>query len=114
VPLLAEILDPAVGAIWDIGNAYSEGERVEQGAENLRGRISYVQVKDGTGQKAQWRLTDVGQGEVQLRRAVELLREQKYAGAFSVEWEYADHPELEPPERALPQALKYMRKLLAE
>jgi len=31
-----------------------------------------------------------------------------------VEWEYAWHPELDPPEVALPAALRVVRNLLAE
>ena len=36
-----------------------------------------------------------------------------FEGAFSVEWEYAWHPELDPPEAALPAALRTVRELLA-
>jgi hypothetical protein len=32
---------------------------------------------------------------------------------LSVEWEYAWHPELDPPEIALPAALRTVRELLA-
>ena len=34
------------------------------------------------------------------------------AGAFSVEWEWAWHPELDPPEAALPAALTAVRNWL--
>jgi sugar phosphate isomerase/epimerase len=114
VPILDQLRDSCVGAVWDVANAYSAGETARQGAQNLDGRIMYVQVKDGAGQGAAWRLTNVGAGSVPLREAVKRLREQNYAGAFSVEWEYAWHPELEPPERALPQAVKHVRSLLEE
>lgn len=114
VPILEQLQDPSIGAVWDIANAHSAEENPSDGAENLRGRISYVQVKDGTGRGAQWRLTNVGQGAVQLHEALQLLKAQGYEGAFSVEWEYAWHPELEPPERALPMALERVRGLLRE
>lgn len=114
VPILEQVTDAAVGAVWDIANAHSAGERAAEGAENLGRRISYVQVKDGTGQYQEWRLTHVGGGDVALRQAMELLHAQNYLGAFSIEWEYAWHPELEPPERALPQALAHTRALLAD
>lgn len=112
VPILEQLKDPSTGAVWDIANAYSAGEGAEQGAQNLAGRIFYVQVKDGVGQFAAWRLTDVGKGSVPLRQAMQLLHAQNYAGAFSVEWEYAWHPELEPPEHALPHALRTVRSWL--
>jgi hypothetical protein len=45
--------------------------------------------------------------------AFELLLARGYAGAFSVEWERAWHPELDPPGIALPAALQATRSLLA-
>lgn len=112
VPILEKIRDSSVGAVWDIANAYSAGEDAQEGISNLHNHISYVQVKDGTGQHAEWRLTNVGEGNVPLQKAFRLLREHNYDGAFSLEWEYAWHPELEPPERALPQALAWLRTSL--
>lgn len=112
VPILAQLNVPSIGALWDVANAYSTGESAEQAAQDLRNRVLYVHVKDGVGHGADWRLTNVGQGDVYLRRAMELLRAQNYDGSFSVEWEYAWHPELEPPERALPQALDHIRGLV--
>ncbi len=109
VPFLSALDDPYVGAVWDIANAWSAGESPEAGARNLAGRIAYVQVKDGTGQRPHWQLMPVGAGQVPLARALEQLRAQDYAGGFSVEWEYAWHPELPPPEGALPQALRFLR-----
>lgn len=114
MPILAALPDASLGAVWDIANAYSVGENAGQGIQNLDGRIFYVQIKDGVGQNAAWRLTNVGEGDVPLRRGLQLLREQKYGGVYSIEWEYAWHPELEPPERALPNALKYLRTVFSE
>jgi sugar phosphate isomerase/epimerase len=111
VPILSQRNDDALGAVWDIANAWSAGESPEEGARNLQNRISYVQVKDGRGQNENWKLTNVGEGEVPLKRAMELLRELNYPGALSVEWEYTWHRDLEPPERALPRALGVVREL---
>lgn len=113
-PILKELPDSAVGAVWDFGNAFSMREAPEEGVQNLRGRIFYVHVKDGVGYEKQWRLTNIGAGKVPLRRAIELLRAQNYTGALNVEWEYAWHPELEPPEVALPRALHFLRGLVEE
>jgi sugar phosphate isomerase/epimerase len=111
-PILNTLSDPMLGAVWDMANAYSAGEDPDEGAANLHGRIFYVQLKDGVGRGPDWRLTKVGEGEVPLRRAFELLWQQQYTGSFSVEWEYAWHPELDPPEEALPRALDHVRRLL--
>jgi sugar phosphate isomerase/epimerase len=114
VPILDALADADVGAVWDIANAYRANESASDGIRNLGARISYVQIKDGIGRGANWKLTNVGAGEVELKRAIELLHAQNYRGAFSVEWEYAWHPELAPPERALPHALEHLRMLLQQ
>ena len=105
--------DPALGVIWDIGNAFAAGEEPLAGFELLKDRLTYVQVKDGTRRGEDWQLCPLGQGNVPLARAFDLLLAQGYQGAFSVEWEYAWHPELDPPEIALPAALQTVRELLA-
>jgi sugar phosphate isomerase/epimerase len=71
-----------------------------------------VQVKDGRGRGADWTLTPIGAGEVPLGTAFGLLMTAGFGGAISVEWERAWHPELDPPEVALPGALKVVRRLL--
>ena len=104
----------ALHVIWDIGNAFAAGEEPAEGFELLKDRLAYVQVKDGKGRGAEWQLCSLGQGDVPLGRAFELLLAKGYEGALSVEWEYAWHPELDPPETALPAALRVVRNLLAE
>ena len=99
--------------IWDIGNAFAAGEDPSESFELLKDRLAYVQVKDGKGRAPDWRLCPLGQGDVPLDQAFELLLANDYQGAFSVEWEYAWHPELDPPENALPAALRTVRELLA-
>jgi sugar phosphate isomerase/epimerase len=99
--------------IWDIGNTFAADEDPAEGFDWLKDRLAYVQVKDGKRNNAGWKLCSVGEGEVPLARAFELLLEHGYEGAISVEWEYAWHPELDPPELALPYALQTIRKLLS-
>ena len=105
--------DPALGVIWDIGNAFAAGEEPLVGFELLKDRLTYVQVKDGTRRGEDWQLCSLGHGNVPLARSFELLLANGYQGAFSVEWEYAWHPELDSPEVALPAALQTVRELLA-
>jgi len=102
-----------IRVIWDIGNAFAVGENPAKGFDLLKDRLAYVQVKDGEGRVPNWRLCALGEGEVPLEQAFELLLANGYQGAFSVEWEYAWHPELDPPEIALPAALRTVQKLLA-
>ena len=108
-PILERVPPPALRVIWDVGNAYATGEDPAETRGRLRARLAYVQVKDGTGHGDAWRLTDVGQGAVPLAWAIQSLVADGYAGAFSVEWERAWHPELAPAEVALPAALKVLK-----
>lgn len=104
----------ALRVIWDIGNAFAAGESPLEGFELLKERLAYVQVKDGKGRGAKWQLCSLGEGDVPLGQAFELLSAKGYEGALSVEWEYAWHPDLDPPEAALPAALRVVRNLLTE
>jgi sugar phosphate isomerase/epimerase len=105
---------PALRVIWDIGNAFAAGEYPGEGFDVLKHHLAYVQIKDGKGRDPNWRLCPLGEGDVPLHRAFGLLLATNYRGAFSVEWEYAWHPELDPPEIALPVALRAVKKLLAD
>jgi sugar phosphate isomerase/epimerase len=104
---------PALRVIWDIGNAFAVGEDPSEGFDLLNNRIAYIQVKDGKGRVPDWQLCSLGKGDVPLGKAFELLLANDYQGALSVEWEYAWHPELDPPEIALPAALRTVQELLA-
>jgi sugar phosphate isomerase/epimerase len=112
VPILNRVRHPALCVIWDIANAFAAGEDPAEGFVLLKDRLAYVQVKDGKRYGYKWQLCSLGQGNVPLDQAFELLVAHNYRGAFSVEWEYAWHPELNPPELALPAALRTVQKLL--
>jgi sugar phosphate isomerase/epimerase len=104
---------PALRVIWDIGNAFAAGEDPAEGFDLLEDRLAYVQVKDGKGRGPSWRLCRLGEGDVPLNQAFALLLTNDYPGVLSVEWEYAWHPELDPPEIALPAALRTVQALLS-
>jgi sugar phosphate isomerase/epimerase len=110
-PILKQVSHQSLGVIWDIANAFSAGEDPGEGWAVLGQRLAYVQVKDGRGRGDHWQLTALGAGDVPLPAAFELLAAGGYTGALSVEWEYAWHPELDPPEVALPAALRFIKRL---
>ena len=113
-PIFNQLQSPrALRVIWDLGNAFAAGEEPVEGYDLLKDHIAYVQVKDGKGRVPAWQLCPVGEGDIPLGQAFDLLVANDYQDAFSVEWEYAWHPELDPPEIALPAALQTIRKLLA-
>jgi sugar phosphate isomerase/epimerase len=111
-PILDTIDDPAVGAVWDIANAWSVGESPEAGIAILGPRIQYVQVKDGRGHDESWQLTEIGAGEVPLGEALGLLARTRPLPPISFEWERAWHPELPSADRVLGPALERIRALI--
>ena len=113
LPILNRIKHPALRVIWDIGNTFAVDENPAEGFSLLKDRLTYVQVKDGIKSGSNWQLCPLGKGNVPLSQAFELLLSNAYQGAFSVEWEYAWHPELDTPEIALPAALRAVQELLA-
>ena len=112
VPIFSRVQHPALRVIWDIANAFAASEYPAEGFVLLKDRLAYVQVKDGQRHGYRWQLCSLGQGNVPLDQAFELLFAHNYQGALSVEWEYAWHPELDAPEIALPSALQTVRELL--
>lgn len=112
-PILDALPEPALGVVWDIGNAWAIGEAPATGLAAYAGRIRYVQVKDGSGSGPTWHLTELGAGEVPLDEGlVELARWSDEHGVaippISLEWERAWHPHLAPPEVVLPRARAWL------
>jgi sugar phosphate isomerase/epimerase len=115
--LLARVGSPAVGAVWDLLHTHRAGEAPEAVAASLGRRLLHVHVKDGKrrpGDGAAWDLVLLGHGEVPLARCLRALRDLRYRGWLSVEWEKRWHPEIEEPEVALPQHVAVLRALAAE
>jgi sugar phosphate isomerase/epimerase len=111
VPILHALGHSAVGAIWEIGNAWAAGEDPAVGCSALGPWIRYVQLKDGRGRGADWRLSAIGEGEVPLGEALTMLAARGPLPPLSVEWERAWHPELAPADVALGPALAVVREL---
>ena len=112
--LVQQASHPALAAVWDVGNAFAVGEDPGEGLRQLGHQLAYVQIKDGVHRDGQWRLTRLGEGDVPLARTMQGLVAIGYRGSLSVEWERAWHRELDPPEVALPAALRAARRWLAD
>jgi sugar phosphate isomerase/epimerase len=54
----------------------------------------------------------MGKGSLPVRQIVDLLKSENYNGYLSLEWEKMWVKELEDPEIAFPQYIKYMRSII--
>lgn len=92
-----------VGLIWDVWNMWSvTKESPGEVYKSLKKYIKHVHLKDGRlkGDKTEYVL--LGAGEAPLAEAIELLKEDRFQGYYSFEWEKAWHPEIADPEVAIP------------
>lgn len=112
--VLSQAPNPAVGVLWDTHHPYRMGETPEQVWDLVGPRVWHVHVKDARRRAdGGWDLVLLGEGEVPVAGAIEVLRRQGYKGWLSVEWEKKWHPEIPEPEVALPQHLELLRQWLA-
>jgi len=109
---LLAMADPdSVGAVWDSHHPHRTGETPAEVYANLGRRILLTQIKDARrGPEDDWRLVLLGEGEVPVRQILALLAARGYRRWISVEWEKRWHPEIEPPEVALPQYLAMLAR----
>ena len=104
---------PGLGAVWDVANGWAAGEDPHVGLDAIRGRLSYAQLKDGAGPREDWRPSNFGAGDVPLQDAVRGLLALDRAVPISVEWLRAWSDDLALPEIALPEALRFVKGLVA-
>ncbi len=115
--LLALVASPAVGAVWDSHHPHRMGESPRDVWANIGGRVLLAQVKDARRDLTRedgWQLVLLGEGDVAVRDMLGRLSAGVYPGWISVEWERRWHPEIEPPEVALPQHLAVLGSWISE
>lgn len=120
--LLDAIKAPNVGLLWDIAHPQRfNGETIDQTFSLIGPLVRYTHVKDCRYEPKHpqaasdgWRYVAPGTGEIQLRRAVQLLKRAGYDGYLTLEHEKRWHPDLPEPEEALPAFVRWARQVLAE
>ena len=98
--------------LWDTLHSYRHGESGETTWAALSDRIRLVHVKDAykaTPESFDFALT--GEGNVPVGGFLELLRAAGYDGFVNFEWERGWHPEIAPPEVAIPHFARFMAEL---
>ncbi|HTW10042.1 MAG TPA: sugar phosphate isomerase/epimerase family protein [Acidimicrobiales bacterium] len=111
---VAEVLDQAAGsagAVYDSHHPHRMGEMPREVLEVLGGHVWHVQAKDAVRLPGDdnWRLVPLGEGEVPVQEMLAQLPKAGYSGWISLEFEKKWHPELAPPELALPPQAKLLR-----
>lgn len=91
-----------VALVWDIANMWTiTKESPALVYQKLKKYIRHTHIKDAKikGDKLQYTL--LGQGDVPIFDAIDILNKDGYEGYFSFEWEKLWHPEIAEPEIAL-------------
>lgn len=106
---------PHVGLLWDANHTYVSGGEDPAYTVSLLGRyIHHTHLKDSVGKSDQAHYVLTGQGEVPVKKQVQMLVDVGYQGYYSFEWEKAWHPDLQDPEIAFPDYAKVMTEYLKE
>ncbi|MEQ1625280.1 MAG: sugar phosphate isomerase/epimerase family protein, partial [Sediminibacterium sp.] len=102
---------PQVGLIWDIANMWLDtGESPEDAYKALKPYIHHTHIKDAAKKDGKLDFRFLGEGEVPIFQAMDILVKDGYKGYFSFEWEKLWHPEIPEPELALADFTVKMKK----
>ncbi|HSN07930.1 MAG TPA: sugar phosphate isomerase/epimerase family protein [Hanamia sp.] len=103
------------GLVWDVANMWSiTKEPPTQVYPKLKKYIRHTHIKDLKMIDGKEHYTLLGEGEVPIFTAVDLLAKGRYKGYYSFEWEKLWHPEIADPEIAIAQYSKVMLEHFGE
>lgn len=110
--VMEKVNHPNVGVLWDLHHPFRfNHEDPEETYANLSPYVVSVHVKDSIiDENGQMRLVLPGDGDVPLRKMLELLLNGGYDGYVTFEWEKRWHRELPEPEIAFPRFVEKMRE----
>jgi sugar phosphate isomerase/epimerase len=117
--VLDRVPGDGAGVLWDVLHPLRMGEQPADTLKRLGNRLKHVHIKDGcppsdpNKDPTDWDLVPLGEGAAPTRDILRALLEAGYDGWLTVEWEKKWHPELAPPEVALPHEIKALCEYLA-
>ena len=101
------------GALWDIHHPYRfGGEKIEDSFNNLKGFVKHVHIKDSVVENGKTAYRIVGYGDVPIKNAIELLKQDGFDGYLTMEWVKRWHKELEEPGVVLAHYPFFMRRYI--
>ncbi|HEY5561689.1 MAG TPA: sugar phosphate isomerase/epimerase family protein [Clostridiaceae bacterium] len=113
IPVLEKVNSPYLGVLWDIEHTYKRyGEDIEEFFNKTKAYIKHVHVKDTKKGKDGFHICMIGEGDVNIKKDIDLLKEYGYKGYLSLEWEKKWVPSLEEPEVVMPIYVEFIKKLL--
>ncbi|HOZ45616.1 MAG TPA: sugar phosphate isomerase/epimerase family protein [Candidatus Hydrogenedentes bacterium] len=103
--VMRQVNHSAIAINWDIMHpVHRGGATMDEAFETLKPWIRHLHVHDGATRDGQWVLVPVGEGDIDHRRALELLDTLGYGGYVSGEW-----IDWEPYETHLPRELARLK-----
>jgi sugar phosphate isomerase/epimerase len=116
-PTLKELLErassPHVALLWDAHHTFAAGkEEPEHTMAQLGRYIRHTHLKDSRPGEKERQYVLTGEGDVPVKRQVQLLAKSGYKGDYSFEWEKRWHPEIPEPDVAFPHYARVVREYL--
>ena len=111
--LLDAVDSKAVAVLWDVHHPFRFfNEKVEDTYELLKDYIEYVHVKDSVVIDGNIKYKMMGYGDVPVKKAITILKENGYKGYISLEWVKRWCLDLEEPGIVFAHYAGYMKNLI--
>lgn len=102
---------PNVGLVWDISNMWTVTKEPPREVYNrLKKYIRHTHIKDAKLTNGKLKYVFLGQGDVPIFEAIDILAGNGYKGYYSFEWEKIWHKELAEPELAVADYARTMQQ----
>lgn len=113
--LMEEVDHPDIGILWDLHHPYRfNKEQPEFTYSNLKPYIVGIHIKDSKlGINDEHQYTLLGEGDVPLKKMLQMIYQGGFNGYATLEWEKRWHPYLAEPEEAFPHFVMKMKEWMA-
>jgi sugar phosphate isomerase/epimerase len=101
--------DPRVGLCLDIGHATRAGEDPARAVKAYKDRLFDLHIKDVTGKTKDAKAIEIGRGMIDFEAFVKSLRQARYGGLCSIEYE----KDMQNPLPGLAESLGFFRGTMA-
>ena len=107
-----KISSKGAAVIWDAANNHEKGETIKGFFDAVGERCAHVHLKDLYKENGKSKLCLTGEGEVDIKGCLSILKKAGYTGYITFEWEKRWHPDIEEPETALPHFIKFVKEYI--